>query len=112
MQRIKNLWFKLLATLLVVLFAACMYFFSIPCVWLKLTGIPCLGCGMTRALICALSFSFKEAFSYHIMFWSVPVLYVSFLLDGKLFKNKWLNIAIHIFLCMGFVVNWLLQFFG
>lgn len=38
------------------------------------TGIPCPGCGLSRAYIALLHLNFREAFSYHPMFWAVPVL--------------------------------------
>lgn len=34
----------------------------------KITGISCMGCGMSRAVISALRFDFAKAFSFHPLF--------------------------------------------
>lgn len=81
----------------------------IPCVWQALLGIPCAGCGMTRATFCALKLDFAEAFGYHRMFWSTPILLGYFLYDGKLFPNRLLNYGILILIGVGFLVNWVLN---
>ncbi len=41
-----------------------------PIDWLF--GVPCPGCGMSRALLCALRLDFAGAFHYHPLFWIVP----------------------------------------
>jgi len=107
MPKIKNIKYKMLITLAVMAFAGCMYFMHIPCIILSVTGIRCLGCGMTRALISALQLNFSKAFSYHSMFWSLPILYVAFLLDGKIFKRKIFNNLVYFLIALGFLVNWL-----
>ncbi len=45
-----------------------------------LTGIPCPGCGMTRAILSALRLDFAEAFHFHPLFPLAPlfVLYIFF----------------------------------
>jgi len=37
-------------------------------------GIPCAGCGMTRAVLSCLNGNWKQAFYYHPLFWILPVL--------------------------------------
>lgn len=98
---------KLWITLLVLLVAAGMYVWSIPCPFRAFLGIRCPGCGMTRALVSALQLRFLDAFSYHLMFWSVPVLYVCFLKDGKLFSASWANGVFYLLTGFGFLWNWL-----
>ena len=107
-MKIKNLKTKIVVTLVVLAFTLVTYFTSMPCIILDLTGKECLGCGMTRALISALQFKFAQAFTYHLMFWSVPILYLCFLLDGKLFKSKILNICFYVIIAIGFLINWLI----
>ena len=108
-MKIKNLKSKLIITLLIFVYAVVLYMLpGISCPVLALTGIRCPGCGMTRALISALRFEFCRAFEYHSMFWAVPVLYISFHFDGKLFKNKRLNTFFHSLIGAGFLINWLL----
>ena len=60
-----------------------------PCVFLWLTGIPCPGCGMTRAWIAVLRGQLTAAFAYHPLFWTAPILYGCLLTDGHLFGWKW-----------------------
>ena len=54
---------------------------------------------MTRAMLSALRGDFGRAFLYNPMFWTVPILYVFFLMDGYVFKNKYMN---YITLGLGF----------
>ncbi len=107
MRRIINLKNKLWITAIVFIFAAVLYASPISCVFLELTGIKCPGCGMTRALLAALRLDFKTAFSCHAMFWSVPLLYACFLLDGRLFHKKWMNMLFYIAMLIGFIINWI-----
>lgn len=44
------------------------------CVFRSVTGIPCPGCGMTRALTAAVRFDLAAAFSYHPLWWTLPLL--------------------------------------
>jgi hypothetical protein len=39
----------------------------------QLTGLPCPGCGLTRAYQAAWKGNYAEAFSWHPLFWLVPV---------------------------------------
>ena len=81
----------------------------IPCPILKLTGIRCLGCGMTRAVMALLQGEWQQALQHHGMVWSLPVLVLLFLFDGKLFRRRGLNILIVCLLAIGFLVNWILN---
>lgn len=105
MLKIKNLAYKLLITGLLLFYAAFLYAAEIQCPFYSLTGLRCFGCGMTRAWISVLQFDFHRAFSQHLMFWSVPLLYLFFLYDGRLFRKKWLNILFCLLMLTGFVIN-------
>lgn len=111
MRKITNLPYKLLTTGIILVVVALMRYFDITCFILELTGIPCPGCGMTRALIAALQLQFREAFAWHAMFWSVPLLYLCFLLDGRLFKKAWCNRLFYALILAGFLINWLMKIF-
>lgn len=53
-----------------------LYLLDIGCVFRLMTGIPCPGCGMTRAWLAALRLDFTAAFAYHPLFWVVPIAFV------------------------------------
>jgi hypothetical protein len=82
---------------------------GITCLFLRLIGVPCPGCGMTRAWLQMLRLDFAGAFDMHTMFWAVPILYGYILYDGKLFRKKWLNDGILLGIGFGFLAHWLLQ---
>lgn len=79
------------------------------CLFRNFTGIPCPGCGMTRAWLAALRFDFAEAFHHHSMFWSVPVLILFCLFDGRIFRSKWLNFGLLGFIALGVVINYIVM---
>ena len=113
MPKIKDLKQKLLYLGIFGAAILCMRLLDLPCVYLHFLHIPCPGCGMTRACLRALQLDFAGAFSSHPMFWSIPVLFVMYFLDGKLFsKQKW-NVALLVIIGIGFLANWIrVLFFG
>ena len=80
-----------------------------PCVIRAITGIPCAGCGMSRAWLCALRLELGDAFRYHPMFWSVPVLILFGFCDGKLLRSQKWNLALLILLLFGLAVCYVLR---
>jgi hypothetical protein len=74
------------------------------CPFRNLTGIPCPGCGMSRAWLAALRLEWGLAFDYHPMFWAVPVLGWMFWWDFRPFRRNWINFALLLALCLGLVV--------
>lgn len=80
---------------------------QVPCLFQTFLHIPCPGCGMTRAVKAALQLDLAAAFRYHPMFWSMPVLYLYYLFDNGLFRRKWLNRAVLLFIAAGFFLHWL-----
>ncbi|WP_159443181.1 DUF2752 domain-containing protein [Pilibacter termitis] len=48
------------------------------CVFKRTLGIPCLGCGMTRAYLALLHGEVSTAFFFHPLFWLVPILLLLF----------------------------------
>lgn len=77
------------------------------CPFRGLTGIPCPGCGMSRAWLAALRLDMTAAFRYHPMFWSVPVLMLYSVFDGQLFRQKWLNFGLLGLIAIGTLVHYL-----
>lgn len=101
---------KLLLTAAYGLVIFLLWLFQIPCIYQYLFSIPCPGCGMTRAMLAALRLDLNSAFRYHPMFWSIPVLYLYLLMDGGLFRTKWLDLTILIAIGAGFLINWVVKF--
>lgn len=106
MMPIKNLKNKLAVTAVFASAVCLMRIFGVPCLIKALTGITCPGCGMTRAYVSLLHLDFAGAFRYHKMFWAPPILYVYFLFDGKVLKNKTADGTVLILTALGFLVNW------
>ena len=48
--------------------------FDWHCLFKRITGLPCPGCGMTRAWFSLLKLDIEGAFYYHPLFWLAPVL--------------------------------------
>lgn len=86
------------------------YWLGGTCPVARIFGISCPGCGLTRAVLAALRLDFAEAFSQHFMFFSLPVLCLYFLFDGRVFRNRTLNAAVLWLIVGGFAVHFLLQF--
>lgn len=109
LKRMGNIRLKLLFTFLYLAFVIMMYLFGIPCLMKSFLGIPCPGCGMTRAMLSVLRFDLKAAFRFHPMFWSVPVLYAYILFDGKILGTRRADNSLLISILCGFFINWLFQ---
>ena len=52
-----------------------LYVTDIGCIIRTVTGVPCPGCGMTRAWLAFLTGHFDAALAYHPLFWCVPVVF-------------------------------------
>ena len=79
------------------------------CPFRNLTGMPCPGCGMTRAWFALLRLNILAAFRYHPMFWSVPVLMAYCFFDGRLFRKNWLNYGLLALIGLGTLANYLVN---
>ena len=49
---------------------------NIPCLFRTITGIPCPGCGLTRAYISAFHGDLKTAWYFHPLWWTIPILVI------------------------------------
>lgn len=96
-----------------VLFVAwlALYLLDIGCVFRLMTGIPCPGCGMTRAWLAALRLDFAAAFAYHPLFWAVPIAFVlAFVRDGAASNKLKRGIDIMIAVLCGLVISvWIVR---
>lgn len=89
--RIRGMWGKvkggaLTAALAVIAVYAIFHILGIGCPVRWATGISCAGCGMTRAYLSLLRLDIRQAFRYHPLFWSVPLVLLVLILQkaGKL----------------------------
>lgn len=57
---------------------------GIGCPVLFLSGIPCMGCGMTRAVCAMWRLDFVTAFQYHPLCFFLPVIVIGFLLKARM----------------------------
>lgn len=94
---------------LAVLFVCLVLYWAlqIKCPVNALLHIPCPGCGMTRACWLLLSGDILGSLQMHPMLFSMPVLLLYYLKDGKLFRNKWINYGILAAIGLGFLANWI-----
>ncbi len=89
-------------------FVFVMYKLGVTCFFLRLTGVECPGCGLTRAAVSALKGDFKAAAGYNVMVFSLPLLAVYYFTDGRLFGKK-ADAAVIGAVALGFLVNWLIK---
>ncbi len=107
MKRVKELKNKLILTAVLVVWLLVFWYLRLPCLYRFFLGIDCIGCGMSRAFFSILKLDFVTAFNHHPMFWSVPIVYLYFLFDGKFFGKKVLDCSILVIIAIGFFINWL-----
>lgn len=110
MTRIKELKNKLILTMLYACILILFWSLHIPCLFQHFLHISCPGCGMSHAMFCALKLDLKNAFLSHPMFWSMPILYVYFLLDFHTLKRKVIHYVILGLIGLGFCINWVAKF--
>lgn len=85
---------------------------GIGCPFYRIFGIPCPGCGMTRAFLACLRLDFTAAWRYHPMVFSLPYLLALFWKDGAVFPEKRWNAGILALVCLGFLAQYLCRLFG
>ena len=91
-----------------------------PCMFLKLTGKPCLSCGMTRSLVCAVRGEFLTAWRWNplgLVLFFVMVVYAPYAWAVLLFgfpcvhvrlTRRWERIVIVVLILAALAVNWFL----
>lgn len=96
---------------LTVISICSLIFGGFKCVFRTLTGIPCPGCGMTRALLAVLSLNFSDAFYYHPLFFVPPLMAVCAALAfiSRNEKRKKMFWALLILLFAAFTVCWAIR---
>ena len=71
-----------------ILLISCVIIWFTGCPIKKVTGLSCAGCGLTRAWVSFLKLDLKQAFYFHPLFWSVPIMYILILLNDTLSSRK------------------------
>ncbi len=77
-----------------------------PCIFRCLTGIPCPGCGMSRAWLAAFRLDLAMAFRSHPMFWGIPLLGCLYILDGCPFPRKRTTKVLYLLILAGFLLTY------
>lgn len=83
----------ILALLMFALYGV-MLLAQVPCLFQYFFHIPCPGCGMRDALCALLRLDFAAAFRYHPMVWSLPLLPVLILSNGRPTRYRAVNICL------------------
>ncbi len=103
----KRLFMVFTFTGLYILLVIIMHRLGVGCIFRYFFKIPCPGCGMTHAVVALLHLDFRAAFSYHPMVFSLPLIYLYILTNGRLFGKKALDITVISLLVFGFLLNYL-----
>ncbi|HEY5561481.1 MAG TPA: DUF2752 domain-containing protein [Clostridiaceae bacterium] len=104
-QKIKKIFYSLSIVFILFTFVLITSFFHIGCLVKDVIGLPCPGCGLTRATLAFLRLDFKTAFHYHPLFWlATPVLIVSIYGKKPLFNSKKIEIIIYVTVGIAFIV--------
>jgi len=103
-------YIKSIIQLFVLLLFFFLYGHLIGCPIKLLLGIPCLGCGMTRAWISVASFDFHMAAYYHPL-WFMPLVFVGIYVFIKPKSIKVYN-AFLVFSFLAFVVIYVIRLVG
>ena len=88
MSFLKKYWEYLVIFAVLVLFAATLIIFKISCPIRTLTGISCPGCGITRAISCAVKLDIRGAFYYHPLWITIIPLIVTLKILSAKKKTK------------------------
>ncbi len=86
------------------------YLLRIGCPIKFITGISCPGCGMTRAYYSLLHLDFKNAFYYHPLFWTLPIIILLILFKDKI-NPKAFNFILW-FIILLFLVIYVIRLFS
>ena len=81
---------------------------KLPCPIKHLTGISCAGCGMSRALLSALTLNFTDAFRYHPLWATVPPAAIALAVLGANNKKRATMILLFCLAAL-FLVTWIVR---
>ena len=99
---------KYLLLLLLLYFVLVYILFNmlgITCVFLEILGLPCPGCGMTRAALSLVKFDIVSAAKYNITVFFMPYVFVYVFFDVKGKVHNY----IMIWIAFVAILNWILK---
>ena len=82
----KNIILACIGILIIIVLFQCGI--GIPCIFHKITGFYCPGCGLTRALISLIKLDFYQAFRYNILLMTLLPIYLIYLFYKYILKGK------------------------
>lgn len=115
LYRIKRSRSSVILALTIFAVYCVMLLLQTPCIFKHLFHVPCPGCGMRDALWALLHFDFALAFRSHPMVWSLPLLPVLILSNGKPTRYRLANALILGTVLLGFLASYiyrLIVYFG
>lgn len=113
MNKLKNKKTRyFLIVFFVLLFFIYLFSGHYRCMTKAITGIPCPGCGMTRAWLALIKGNITEAFFYHPLFWIPPVILLLLLVQKRMKWTipKWIWIAVLLIYLLVYVIRMYLYF--
>ncbi len=84
--------------------------FDITCVFLELFGIPCPGCGMTRAFLSLLKLDIYNAFRYNPVIFFMPYVFAYIFCDLRHKIHKYLLITVAVVALVNWIYNLIIIF--
>lgn len=92
---------------LLIIAGALAILFFVGCPFYEGLGIPCPGCGLTRAWLSLFKGDVQQAFSYNMLF--IPLTIVVLIIGGTMLVNKalpkWLNMVALSITAVAFLYN-------
>lgn len=79
--------------------------FGISCVFLEIFGIPCPGCGMTRAFLSLLRLDILDAIKYNVVILFMPYVFVYVFFN---LKHRVHNYLLSI-VAVTAIINWIIK---
>jgi len=97
----------LLVLLIVYFFVAysVMNHYNISCVFKEIFGVPCPGCGMTRAFLSLMKLDIYGAFRHNIVIFFIPYVFMYVFFN---FKHKIHNVFLSIIAAIT-IINWAIK---
>lgn len=99
----------------IIIAACCVIFFlavggAVPCLWRTMLGVPCPGCGMSRAYSALLTGNLSMAWQQHPLFWLPPAVLGICLFKKGAVTSLWLWIPVGALFVGTYVVRMILLF--